>query len=198
VAVALLLVCGEGDGKKLANLWQRRNLTYLAAVVAVLLGAWFYSHTTSPQSGSVWSVLISDRLTLSAIRVGIVFAAAYVVYSVTVQIRRGHPLTRMASAQVEDSVEQAQQNVEDLRPTVAGILRERDDLLTQLTTVTETLGKASAEIARLEGDIERLKLDLDPTLAFGADSLAADSPWGTATIRGEARGTDDGSGSTVS
>ena len=109
-------------------------LVLIAALVGVvlLIRALVPSEAPKFKDPGVVDAIFANRLTITIVRVTLLFAALYVVVSVVALISRGQWLSRVGPFAVEDSVRTLE--------------RERDRLATELRDAVGVIGRLEGEL----------------------------------------------------
>jgi hypothetical protein len=149
------------------TVWLGKSWRSLAAGAgAVALWIWF-AHYPAPSfsSPNFWDVLVGNRLVVAGIRVALLFAAVYVVYSVVVLIGRRRPITKAGPGGFEAAEAAAEASKAEAQGEAQERLRDERDLLVQrLTTADQELRRNRAIMIQASREIRRLKAQLNPPL----------------------------------
>ena len=137
--------------------WCRRErvLYWVLGVAAICGAVWFDHVSPAPASSSgFWSSLFANGVVFAVVRVAIIAASAYIVYSVLHNISRGLPLKEMAGARVAERVST---EATTLRLANENAVRERDAhkdradrLADEVERLTGLLAAQAAENAQLQ------------------------------------------------
>ena len=130
--------------------WER-----IAGALLVVLGAilwatrvWPFNATIPvlPARPSLAQIVLYDRITLGLVRFGIVFAAAYIAWSVPALVVAGRWLRGFGGVSVDDA-KKAAKTIRDQTETINQLRKERDEAFSERDKA-QTLVRALLEKAR--------------------------------------------------
>jgi hypothetical protein len=109
----------------------------LALLVAagILVASLFLGPKINPGPHASWlAIIFASRGVVGAVRVGIIFAAAYLVVSVCALIASRQWLTRVGPVEIAQSAK--------------GLVTERDELANDLATARDTIDELEAQLSK--------------------------------------------------
>jgi mannose/fructose/N-acetylgalactosamine-specific phosphotransferase system component IIC len=108
--------------------------TILLALVGVYaVGDAVFSPVTTPSSPGFLEVILASRAVVAAVRIAVIFAAAFIVVSVVALIAKGRWLTRVGPVQITGDVSGLEVEVERLEASLAKSFATVDNLRQELS-----------------------------------------------------------------